>query len=119
MKQLGIVLLVSFGLASAALGQTPDNSSTNAQTLLHNCSGDNGPFAEGFCMGQIDTISSLNMHISDLQKHWCWPKDATLDMEKEVVKKYIIDHPEKLQELDLRIIEEALQHAYPCHSQHR
>jgi len=108
MKYLTAVLLLL--TPSFALG-------VNGNDLLNHCDS-NDPSADyNFCLGFVGGISSfypVEINITWDGYKYCTPKDSTFGQYALVVKKYLLDHPEKLHLAASSLVQTALYEAFPC-----
>ena len=97
------------GLVLSAVLVTSVSAMTGHQ-LKEVCSAEdlswNNGFCSGFIMGAADAFPASN--------RICIPEGVTYEQVRDVVRKYLGDHPEKLQKLAHGLVEEAIRKAFPC-----
>jgi Rap1a immunity proteins len=123
MKIVGIGLLTLTVISTFAVaGSTPNwldflkpssRAFETGNSLYATCTTDHTAFSEGYCMGFIagtaDTMEGIR--ISNI----CSPEKATVGQVRDVVLKYLAEHPETRQNSAFDLIQEALVKAWPCH----
>jgi hypothetical protein len=80
---------------------------------LHTLCGANGA-QSSFCSGYITGVADIlqNQNANNI----CLPNNATVGQITDVVKKYLVDHPETRQYTAYSEVFLALQTGFPCHA---
>lgn len=97
-----------------AIGATQQQKSPNSplQTgneLLHVCQSNN-IFDRGVCAGFITAAAQ----VIQIAGKGCFAESMTLEQGRDVVLKYLTDHPEARHEAAVSLASRALIHAFPC-----
>jgi Ssp1 endopeptidase immunity protein Rap1a len=106
----GFILLVS---ASAHAQRV---STTTGNELLESCEA-KGSFKEAFCLGYITGVTDLDqMNASVFPEHRrsCVPENVTNGQIRDVIVRYLTDHPEERHMLAAILVAEAMGKAFPC-----
>jgi len=114
---LMIVLLFSFGQASAAIP-----SYKGGNDLLEYCyeietASDFGTFNAGMCagyiLGAIDADRSLGS-VWGVTAIYCVPDGVTVGQLVKIVRKYLLEYPEELHQVAAGLVIVAIAEVYPC-----
>jgi Ssp1 endopeptidase immunity protein Rap1a len=106
-KTLALGILV-FTLVSLSWGEAPAPVGVRGVDLLNTCrDAKQDSYFDGLCNGMLYASSVFI-------REQCLSSGATFETEKKVVIKYLENHPEQLDQLDLLLIKKALVEAYPC-----
>lgn len=98
-RTIGALLAVGLVLSGGVLGET-------GQDLHSDCSGVNGAYGKGVCMGVFFGLEVLPLY--------CPPKGATNGQAIQIIKNFLAAHPERWQESGAGLAEEALVGVWPC-----
>ncbi len=90
--------------------------------LSEKCNHDNDsprfePYPAGLCDGYIAGVLDLTQAVLAITKNKssvCIPNGVTLGQVTKIVKKYLNNHPERLNEQAVELIAAALNEAFPC-----
>jgi Rap1a immunity proteins len=97
-----------FTLVSLSWGAAPAPVGVRGLDLLYTCrDAKQNSYFDGLCNGMLYASSVL-------VREQCLSSGATFETQKKVVIKYLENHPEQLDQLDLLLIKKALVEAYPC-----
>ena len=108
MKKTFVLGILVFTLVSLSWGQAPAPVGVRGQDLLYTCrDAKQDSYFDGLCNGMLYASSILI-------REQCLSSGATFEIEKKVVIRYLENHPEQLDQLDLLLIKKALVEAYPC-----
>jgi hypothetical protein len=78
--------------------------------LLESCKGDYGDPGKAFCLGYTMGLADLMLG----QQRICMAPDVTSEQMRLTVSDFLTRHPEKLAQLPVVLVIEALTTAYPC-----
>ena len=81
----------------------------NGNQLYTACQAAPETFESGFCMGYIAGVVEKG-GISYL----CMPQDVTFDQFRDIVRKFLREHPERRHEHASGLVDEAHASAFPC-----
>jgi hypothetical protein len=94
------------------LSRPTDARFFDGNMLLSMCEDTNDVAAQGACNGYVAATSDA-FTLADTKTTICLP-DVTLKQEKDVVVKFLRDHPEHRHEGASKLIYLALESAFPC-----
>ena len=80
------------------------------QWLLESCRGDHGDAGKAFCLGYAMGLADLMFG----QQKICMTPGVTSEQIRRSVEAYLARHPEKLDELPVLLVIEALNAGFPC-----
>jgi hypothetical protein len=108
MRKTLVLGILFFTLVSLTWGQAPAPVGVRGQDLLYACR-DAKPdsYFGGLCNGML-YVSAV------LIREQCPSAGATVEIKKKVVIRYLENHPEQLDQLDVLLIQKALVEAYSC-----
>ncbi len=94
-------------------------STTTGNDLLESCES-KGNFEQAFCLGYITgvtDIEGLDSAVYPERRRSCVPENVTNGQARDVVVKYLKDHPEERHLQAAILVAKAMGQAFPCKSQ--
>ena len=85
--------------------------------LYGDCSKPQGSFSQGFCSGYISGVVDAIEHYQvgkGAEKSVCVPKEASIGQVKEVVVRYLTQHPDERNYTASSLVWDAVRNAFPC-----
>jgi Ssp1 endopeptidase immunity protein Rap1a len=120
-KQLsGVSMLVRKTVLAAALAISSPPTLANYLTgkdLYADCSKPQGSFSQGFCSGYISGVVDAVEHYQvskAAEKSVCVPKEVSIGQVKEIVVRYLTQHPDQRTTTASSLVWDALRNALPC-----
>jgi hypothetical protein len=109
------MISVMLALAAAA---TPSANYLSGGNLLEICNPASDPSGEklALCTGYIAGVADANTAFGDILKQplFCMPNEVLMPQLKDVVTKYLVQHPEKSRLAAATVVGSALINTYPC-----
>ena len=107
-RNLITAVLVAVSLTTQAQASRGNELHKTCQTDLSNS--EYAVFNSGFCLGYI---SGAHEALGG-PPLTCEPDGVNRNQIVDIVKKYLVEHPEKRHEHSVKLIMEALENAFPC-----
>ena len=113
-------MLLRKTVVAAALAVSSLPASANYLTgkdLYGDCSKPQGSFSQGFCSGYISGVVDAIEHYQvskGAEKIVCVPKEASIGQVKEVVVRYLTQHPDERNNTASSLVWDAVRKAFPC-----
>jgi hypothetical protein len=85
-----------------------------ALALQKACDTPEGTPTEGYCLGFIAGVSQSTQIDDPAAATVCFPEEVNLAEAKQVVRKYLNDHPQNLHLAGAILVKRALIEAWPC-----
>lgn len=85
--------------------------------LYADCSKPQGSFSQGFCSGYISGVVDAIEYYQvgkGAEKSVCLPKEASIGQVKEIVVRYLTQHPDQRNNTASSLVWDAVRNAYPC-----
>jgi len=113
-------MLVRNAVLAAALAISAPPALANYLTgkdLYADCSKPQGSFSQGFCSGYISGVVDAIEHYQvskGAEKSVCVPKEASIGQVKELVVRYLTQHPGERNNAASSLVWDAVRNSFPC-----
>ena len=118
----GVSMLVRKAVLAAPLAMSSSPTLANYLTgkdLYADCSKPQGSFSQGFCSGYISGVVDAIEYYQvskGAEKSVCVPKEVSIGQAKEIVMRYLTQHPDQRTNTASSLVWDALRNAFPCKS---
>ena len=116
----GVSMLVRKTVLAAAFAISSSPTLANYLTgkdLYADCSKPQGSFSQGFCSGYVSGVVDAIEYYQvskGAEKSVCVPKEASIGQVKEIVVRFLTQHPDPRNNTASSLVSDALRNTFPC-----